>query len=62
MRYNRANLQDTGRVAMALAKKSGKVQYVVSTAFGFTISDKPADFGRQCKATDGDKVWTVGDK
>lgn len=47
---------------MKIAAATGSVQYVVALAGGFAIQTKPADFDRKCKATDGQKVWTVGTK
>jgi len=58
MKYDKSDLQDTGRAAKWAAKQSGNVVYVLATAYGWAItSDKPF---QSCLATDGDKVWEAG--
>ena len=46
MNYNRADINDTLRVAKAISCKTRKVQYVFATGCGFLISKKPPDFAQ----------------
>ena len=40
MKYDRANLADTCRVARKLAQKDGRLRFVQATAYGYVISLK----------------------
>jgi len=44
MRYNRGSIEDTGRVALIHAKRTGKVCYIVPTANGLTIEESQPHF------------------
>jgi len=44
VRYNRAHLSSVGPAAQKLAAADGQTRYVFATAYGYTISLKPAPF------------------
>jgi len=61
MRYNRASINDTIRVAKKVSQNKG-VAFVVATGNGFLIQDRPADFNRRCYRVTPTEVTIVGTK
>ena len=53
MKYNRANINDTLRVAKAVSIKIRKPQYVYATACGYLIDNNPPAFAQAHYLVDG---------